>query len=97
MGADSIFMGVLRRYEVEPGMIRVWVMPSGAVVSVDDRFTDGELLVLWGKARGGCALSSVFKYARMWARVVCHGSEKADPIVGKCIRHTCAGVGPASN
>eukprot|EP00983_Pelagomonas_calceolata_P032257 1012150-Pelagomonas_calceolata.AAC.13 len=40
VGADSIFMGVLRRYQVEPGIIRVWVMPSGAVVSVDDRFMD---------------------------------------------------------
>jgi len=40
VGADSIFMGVMRRYDVEPGVIRVWVMPSGAVVCVDERFTD---------------------------------------------------------
>lgn len=53
VGADSIFMGVMRRYDVEAGLIRVWVMPSGAVVCVDERFTDSEWLT-YGLSRYRC-------------------------------------------
>jgi len=52
VGNDAIFMGVMRRYEIEPGVIRVWLMPSGVVVCVDERFVDSECvflrLVTWG-------------------------------------------------
>ncbi|KAF5829405.1 hypothetical protein DUNSADRAFT_16104 [Dunaliella salina] len=40
VGNDSVFMGVLRPYTVEAGVIRVWCTPSGGVISVDERFFD---------------------------------------------------------
>mmetsp|Transcript_10121 Transcript_10121/g.26269 ORF Transcript_10121/g.26269 Transcript_10121/m.26269 type:complete len:2025 (-) Transcript_10121:314-6388(-) len=40
VGNDSVFMGVMRPYTVEAGVIRVWCTPSGGVISVDERFFD---------------------------------------------------------
>lgn len=47
-GADSLFMGVIKPVEPDPKIIRVWVMPSGTVLCLDQRFLE------WWVRCSGC-------------------------------------------
>ncbi|KAF5832427.1 hypothetical protein DUNSADRAFT_11673 [Dunaliella salina] len=40
VGGDSVFMGAMRPSIAPPGVIRVWCMMTGSVVSVDDSFCE---------------------------------------------------------
>ncbi|KAF5841393.1 hypothetical protein DUNSADRAFT_13056 [Dunaliella salina] len=40
VGSDSVFMGAMQVATAPPNVIRVWCMPTGAVVSVDDSFQE---------------------------------------------------------
>eukprot|EP00883_Tetradesmus_obliquus_P002715 jgi/Sobl393_1/12921/SZX78204.1 len=41
VGADAIFMGVLRnRVDDDPNIVRVWTTPAGVVLCADERFRD---------------------------------------------------------
>ncbi len=39
-GQDSIFMGVMRPAKVDPGTVKVWMMPNGVMLCVDQAFLD---------------------------------------------------------
>jgi len=40
VGSDSVFMGAMHAATAPPNVIRVWCMPTGGVVSVDDTFSE---------------------------------------------------------
>ncbi|GLC33063.1 hypothetical protein PLESTB_000374500 [Pleodorina starrii] len=39
-GADSLFMGVLKPAEDDPGTVHAWMMTQGTILCVDQRFSD---------------------------------------------------------
>ncbi len=51
-------MGVLKPTEEDPNVVKAWVMPGGAILCVDQRFTDW-----FGKTPGDCVGRSLSSLA----------------------------------
>lgn len=39
-GDEALFMGVVKRVEPDPKVIRVWLMPGGTILCLDQRFVE---------------------------------------------------------